>query len=142
MTPECPGSSHPAFQSVVIRPLLVATTHRLPQRTMESIRPTPGTVSPTDTFRMPSGPCSTAVPPNTFRTVQPAIVSGLVSGVGVSLYPALFSRGNGVGDFNAVGFCATDGPVFAGLTIRRSALGVGSLPALLMSGTVRAGVKI
>ena len=74
-----------AAQSVVIKPLLVATSKRLPQRTTESIRPAPGTVSPTDTLWTPSGPCNTTVRPDTCLTVQPSIVFGLVSGVGVSL---------------------------------------------------------
>ena len=83
---KTPSGHTDAAQSVVIRPLLVATIQRLPQRTMESIRPAPGTVSPTDTLRTPSGPCNTAMPPDTFRTVQPSIVVGLVSGVGVGLF--------------------------------------------------------
>ncbi len=79
-------SSTPAAQSVVIKPLLVATSKRLPQRTMESIRPAPGTVSPTDTLWIPSGPCNRTVPPDTCLTLQPSIVFGLVSGVGVNRY--------------------------------------------------------
>jgi hypothetical protein len=34
------------YYGVAISPLAVATIQRLPQRTMESIRPIPGTVSP------------------------------------------------------------------------------------------------
>jgi hypothetical protein len=70
---------------VEIRPLLVATIQRLPQRTIESIFPTPGTVSPRDAFQIPLGPSRTAVPPLTSRIVQPSIVVGLVSGTGVGL---------------------------------------------------------
>ena len=70
---------------VEIRPLLVATIQRLPQRTIESIFPTPGTVSPRVAFQMPLGPSRTAVPPLTSRIVQPSIVVGLVSGTGVGL---------------------------------------------------------
>src|SRR5215471_1485245 len=69
---------------VEIRPLLVATTKRLPQRTIESTRPTPGTVCPGVTHQTPCGPSITAVPFTTSRSVQPSIVVGLVSGVGVS----------------------------------------------------------
>ena len=47
---------------VEIKPLLVATTKRLPQRTIESTRPTPGTVCPGVTFQTPLGPSNTAVP--------------------------------------------------------------------------------
>src|SRR5258707_9100287 len=71
-----------------MRPLLVATSQRLPQRTMDSILPTPGTVSPGAALRTPPGPSRTAVPLVTSRTVQPAMVVGLVSGDGVS-----FARG-------------------------------------------------
>ena len=69
---------------VEIKPLLVATTRRLPQRTIESTLPTPGTVCPGVTFQTPFGPSITAVPLTTSRSVQPSIVVGLVSGVGVS----------------------------------------------------------
>ena len=71
-----------AFYGVAIKPLAVATIQRLPQRTIKSIRPTPGTVSPRAAIRTPSGPPRTAVPPRTSRTVQPSIVVGLVSGAG------------------------------------------------------------
>lgn len=47
--------------------------------------PTPGIVSPRATLRMPSGPSKTAVPLVTSRNIQPSMVVGLVSGVGVSL---------------------------------------------------------
>jgi hypothetical protein len=69
---------------VEIKPLLVATIKRLPQRTIESTLPTPGTVCPGVTFQTPFGPSMTAVPSTTSRSVQPSIVVGLVSGVGVS----------------------------------------------------------
>ncbi len=67
---------------VEINPLAVATIQRLPQRTMESIRPMPGTSSPRAAIRIPSGPSSTAVPARTSRTAHPTIVVGLVSGTG------------------------------------------------------------
>jgi hypothetical protein len=70
---------------VEIKPLLVATIHRLPQRTTESIFPTPGTVSPRVAFQTPLGPSRTAVPPLTSRIVQPSMVVGFVSGTGVGL---------------------------------------------------------
>src|SRR5215831_16341299 len=69
---------------VEIKPRLVATTNRLPQRTIESTRPIPGTVCPGVTFQTPFGPSITAVPLTTSRSVQPSMVVGLVSGVGVS----------------------------------------------------------
>jgi hypothetical protein len=98
-------------QFIVISPLLVATIQRLPQRTMESTRPTPGIVSPTDTFRMPPGPFKTAVPPKTSRTVQPGMVFGLVSGVGVSRGRNFFSAGStgAAATFSEVVFCCTIG---------------------------------
>src|SRR4051794_29504993 len=52
---------HTGYYGVAISPLAVATIHRLPQRTMESILPTPGTVSPRAPVHRPSGPSSTAV---------------------------------------------------------------------------------
>src|ERR1700761_6283634 len=64
------------YYGVAINPLSVATIQRLPQRTIESIRPMPGTVSPRIAIRTPSGPPSTAVAPRTSRTVQPSIVVG------------------------------------------------------------------
>src|SRR5262245_11981716 len=75
---------------VEIKPLLVATIGRLPQRKIDSTLPTPGIMSPRATVRMPSGPSKTAVPLATSRSVQPSIVVGLVSGIAVSL-----SRGCG-----------------------------------------------
>jgi hypothetical protein len=66
-------------------PLLVATIQRLPQRTIEPISPTPGTVSPRFAVQIPPGPSKTAVPPTTSRTVQPSIVIGFVSGICVGL---------------------------------------------------------
>jgi len=73
---------------VEIKPLLVATTKRLPQRTIESTLPTLGTVCPSVTFQTPLGPSNTAVPLTTSRSVQPSIVAGLVSGVGVRCFVA------------------------------------------------------
>src|SRR5262249_41634994 len=70
---------------VEIRPPLVATIQRLPQRTTESIFPTPGTVSPRVASHTPFGPSKTAVPPLTSRMVHPSMVVGLVSGTGVVL---------------------------------------------------------
>ena len=69
---------------VAINPLAVAITQRLPQRTMDSTRPTPGMLSPRAAIRMPSGPSRTAVPSRTSTTVQPGIVAGLVSGAATS----------------------------------------------------------
>ena len=76
------GNCAPLY-GVAIKPLAVATIQRLPQRTIESIRPMPGTVSPRIAIRIPSGPSRTAVPPRTSRTVQPSIVVGFVSGAGL-----------------------------------------------------------
>ena len=76
---------------VEIRPLVVATIQRLPQRTIESTRPTPGTVSPRVALKMPLGPSKTTFPPTTSRTVQPSMVVGLVSGNGTGL-SELFGR--------------------------------------------------
>src|SRR4051812_34660521 len=59
---------------VEIRPLLVATIHRLPHRIIESIRPTSGTVSRRDTFRVPLGPSKTAKVPSVSLMNQPGIV--------------------------------------------------------------------
>src|SRR6516164_6965760 len=70
---------------VEIKPLLVATINRLPQRTIDSTLPTPGTICPGVTFQTPLGPSITAVPSTTSRSVQPSIVVGLVSGMGVSV---------------------------------------------------------
>ena len=50
---------------------------------MESTLPRSGTVSPRVTFEMPLGPCKTAVPLMTSRSVQPAMPVGFVSGVGM-----------------------------------------------------------
>src|ERR1700736_986618 len=88
---------------VEIRPLLVATIQRLPQRTIESIFPTPGTVSPGVAFQMPLGPSKTAVPPLTSRTVHPSMVVGLVSGTGMGLVET-FVRSTAVGPGGLV-FC-------------------------------------
>src|SRR5262249_47657618 len=73
---------------VEIRPLVVATIQRLPQRTTESIRPIPGTVSPCAARQAPLGPSSTTVPPTTSRIVQPSIVVGRVSGTATGLAAA------------------------------------------------------
>ncbi|MGY3075795.1 hypothetical protein ACVWZZ_002166 [Bradyrhizobium sp. LM6.10] len=62
------------------------------QRTMESIRPMPGTVSARVAIRTPSGPPRTAIPPLTSRTVQPSMVVGLVSGVGMRGAPGVRCR--------------------------------------------------
>jgi hypothetical protein len=47
---------------VVINPDVVATIKRLPQSTMESMCPTPGTLSPGAAFQMPLGPSRVTVP--------------------------------------------------------------------------------
>ena len=65
---------------VAIKPEVVETTQRLPHRTTESMRPTPGTVSPRITFRTPLGPWRTIASPRTSRTTQPSMVIGRVSG--------------------------------------------------------------
>ena len=78
------GSNEPTGLVLVIA-LLVATIQRLPQSTIESTLPNPGTASPRVTFKMPWGPSKTAAPPTTSRTVQPGTVVGRVSGVGVAL---------------------------------------------------------
>jgi hypothetical protein len=83
---RCAGFSQGgALYCVEMRPLLVATIQWLPQRTIESTLPTPGTVSPRVALQIPPGPSKTAVPPTTSRTVQPSIVVGFVSGVGAGL---------------------------------------------------------
>src|SRR4029453_7806148 len=86
-----------------MRPLLVATIQRLPQRTIESIFPTPGTVSPRIAFHTPFGPSKTAVPPLTSRIVHPSIVVGLVSGTGAGLVEAFVrSTAGGWGALDSV----------------------------------------
>src|SRR5215471_10173014 len=90
-------------QRVEIRPLLVATIQRLPQRTIESIFPTPGTVSPRVAFHTPFGPSNTAVPPLTSRMVHPSMVVGLVSGTGAGLVET-FGRSTTV-DCGALAAC-------------------------------------
>src|SRR5207248_7185478 len=70
---------------VEIRPLVVATIQRLPQRTIESILPRAGTVSPCVALQTLAGPSKTTVPPTTSRIVQPSIVIGLVSGIAMGL---------------------------------------------------------
>jgi hypothetical protein len=94
----------PASYWVEIRPRLVATIQRLPQSTIESTLPTPGTVSPRAADQVPFGPSSTTLPPTTSRTVQPSIVVGLVSGTGVV---GLVS-GTGVGRGKVFVGCAAD----------------------------------
>ena len=63
----------------------MTTIQRLPQRTIDSTLPTRGSVSPRIALQTPSGPSKTAVAPETSRTVQPSMVSGLVSGNGIGL---------------------------------------------------------
>jgi hypothetical protein len=52
---------------------VVTTIQRLPQRVIESIRPSAGTESPGLTVQARSPPTSTAVAPYTSRTIQPSI---------------------------------------------------------------------
>ena len=56
---------------VEIRPLLVATIQRLPHRTIESIFPMLGMVSPWLALHTPLGPSKTAVLPLTSRITHP-----------------------------------------------------------------------
>ena len=92
------------FYSVAIKPFAVAISIQgCPERTIESIRPTPGTVSPRVTVETPSGPSRIAVAPRTSRTVQPSIVVGLVSGTAT-----IGSRG---GSEAALEFVGTTGAV-------------------------------
>ena len=95
--------SHPPTYGVEIRPLLVATIRRLPHRKIDSIFPTPGTVSPRVTRQVPLGPSNTAVPFITSRSVQPSMVVGLVSGTGANFTGACRSRALGPID---VGWCS------------------------------------
>jgi hypothetical protein len=60
-----PRGLEPPSYGVEIRPPLVATIQRLPQRTIDSIFPTPGIASPCLAFHTPFGPSKTAVPPLT-----------------------------------------------------------------------------
>src|SRR5262245_21768537 len=60
-----PRGLEPPSYGVEIRPPLVATIQRLPQRTIDSIFPTPGIESPCLAFHTPFGPSKTAVPPLT-----------------------------------------------------------------------------
>jgi hypothetical protein len=101
-------SYHPC--GVEIRPLLVATIKRLPQRTIESTLPTPGTVCPGLALQTPLGPSRTAVPSVTSRSVQPLIVVGLVSGVGVSFVGV----GTALAPVEAVCRCVTIDCLLAG----------------------------
>ena len=70
---------------VEIRPLLVATIQRLPHRTIESIFPMLGMVSPWFALHTPFGPSKTAVFPLTSRITHPAMVVGFVSATAVGL---------------------------------------------------------
>jgi hypothetical protein len=72
-----------ATHGVEMRPPLVATIHRAPHRTMESTRPTPGTVSPRFAVQIPFGPSRTALPLVTSRSIHPSMVFNLVSGTGM-----------------------------------------------------------
>jgi hypothetical protein len=92
-------------QGVETRPLLVATIQRLPQRTIESTLPSPGTVSPLVAFNIPLGPSKVAVPPTTSRTLQPSMVLGLVSGTGVSWGGLLSCWVDTAGGASNVAFC-------------------------------------
>jgi hypothetical protein len=104
--------SRPSYR-VEIRPLLVATIQRLPQRTIESIFPTPGIVSPRTAFHTPFGPSKTAVPPLTSRIVHPSMVVGLVSGTGAGLVEAFVrSTAGGCGALVAC-FVSEDSVVWA-----------------------------
>ena len=100
------NAADPVTYGVEIRPLLVATIRRFPQRKINSTRPTPGIMSPLDTLRMPSGPSKTAVPFATSRSVQPSIVVGLVSGVAASL--TQFCRSTALAIDGVVGVALTD----------------------------------
>ena len=51
---------------------------------MDSTLPTPGTICPRVALQTPLGPANTAVPFTTSRSVQPSMVFGRVSGVGLS----------------------------------------------------------
>jgi hypothetical protein len=92
------GSDSSATYGVLIKPRLVATIQRLPQRTIDSILPTPGTVSPCDTLKTPLGPSKTTVLPLTSRRVQPLIVVGRDSGTAVGLGEVLVRSGTRVVD--------------------------------------------
>jgi len=70
-----------------INPLVVATIQRFPHSTTDSTLPSPGKVSPRAAFHVTPGPSNVAMPLTTFRTVQPSMVVGLVSGTGTSLRP-------------------------------------------------------
>src|SRR5258708_11657391 len=110
------------FYGVAIKPLAVATIQRLPQRTIESMRPTPGTVSPRVTVQTPLGPSRIAVPPRTSRTVQPSIVVGLVSGTAT-----IISRGTTKPPGGLVFACTTE-------AVREgAATGLPTNPSLMVS---------
>jgi len=85
--------------------VLVATIRRLPHRKIETILPTPGTVSPRVTCQvLPLGPSNTAVPFITSRSVQPSMVAGLVSGTGANFTGACRAR-DALGPID-VGWCS------------------------------------
>ena len=122
---------------VAINPLAVATIQRLPQRTIDSIRPIPGIVSPRVAIRIPSGPSSTAVPSRTSTTLHPGMVVGLVSGAaakggliatatpaGLALAWEAKAVLDGSADRRAPAGAAAEGlemlPTVAGAAVRRS----------------------
>src|SRR5207253_3643901 len=124
-----PDSRDRLFYGVAINPPAVATIQRLPQRTIESMRPTPGTVSPRVTVQTPSGPSRIAVPPRTSRTVQPSMVVGLVSGTGT-----IISRGG----IKAVEFafaCTTE-------AVREEAATTGVPSEPVVAGALRTGPSV
>src|SRR5262249_32623328 len=86
-----------ARYSLATKPRLVETIQKLPQRTIESTRPSPGTMSPRAARQTPSGPSSVAVDPETSRTVQPSMVVGRVSGTGSSRGKLRMPFGTGTG---------------------------------------------
>jgi hypothetical protein len=101
----------------------VATMKRFPQRTTESTLPTPGTICPGVTFQTPLGPSITAVPLTTSRSVQPSIVVGRVSGVGVRRgVGSLLARDSGAVLMDVVeteetfGFCDASAGVFRAIS--------------------------
>src|SRR5258707_3071712 len=114
---------------VAINPFAVATIQRLPQRTIESMRPIPGTVSPRVTVQTPLGPSRIAVPPRTSRTVQPSIVVGLVSGTAT-----IISRGTTKPPGGSVFACTTEA------VCEDAATGVPSEP--VVDGVLRTGPSV
>src|SRR5437660_4638448 len=124
-----PDSRDRLFYGVAINPLAVATIQRLPQRTIESMRPTPGTVSPRVTVQTPSGPSRIAVPPRTSRTVQPSMVVGLVSGTG-----SIISRG-GIKTVEFAFACTTE-------AVREDAATTGVPSEPVVAGALRTGPSV